>query len=203
MTGQSRLLALAAGTAGLIGILGVVVWDPDFPADLVFRSLALGGLWGLSEVKLAARERDPRFRAARVRAIRSFNRAMFGPLIALVVVAPLIINLASEWGVISQSSLWNAERGVMLALGLLIASTGNHVPKLISPFRSDNEPFDWQTDRRITGWSMCLSGVALATAAFLPRPAMEFVAVGSVAVMFGSIAFGLVRRLRRSEGSAR
>ena len=62
--------------------------------------------------------------------------------------------LDAEWGPIARRI-----SGVLL--GFFLAIWGNYLPKIISPWRAEEEWFDWQRVHRFVGWIASLSGIAL------------------------------------------
>lgn len=86
-------------------------------------------------------------------------------------------------------------RGVLV--GIALAVGGNFLPKLMSPWTLEQEPFDWQRVRRFGGWLAVLAGVVTA-AAWVTRPeetarAVTAAAVGTVLAL--TIAYKLVSRI--------
>ena len=49
--------------------------------------------------------------------------------------------------------------GLLLGVGMVI--WGNYVPKLLSPWSVEDEPFEWQRVHRFAGWTATLAGIAM------------------------------------------
>ncbi len=50
-------------------------------------------------------------------------------------------------------------KGVIFGTGMVI--WGNYLPKGLSPWRVEDEPFNWQRVHRFTGWVASLGGIAV------------------------------------------
>ena len=68
-----------------------------------------------------------------------------------------------------------------------MAVWGNYLPKLMSPWQPDEEPFDWQRVHRFVGWACTIGGIGtMLTWVTLPidrADAWEPAIVGGVVVL--------------------
>ena len=62
--------------------------------------------------------------------------------------------LATSWESIAQ-------RISAVAFGVLMVLWGNYLPKLLSPWKVGEEPFDWQRVHRFVGWVVSLGGIGV------------------------------------------
>ena len=62
--------------------------------------------------------------------------------------------LDPAWGPIAQRARW-------IITGASLAVRGNFLPKLLSPWRPEDEPFDWSRVHRFAGWLFTVAGVAV------------------------------------------
>ncbi len=77
-------------------------------------------------------------------------------------------------------------------LGVALAIWGNYLPKLLSPWSLEHEPFDWQRVHRFCGWVASLSGIALVAVWLLLPQASAKPAAATIVVTF--LVLCLVRK---------
>jgi hypothetical protein len=93
--------------------------------------------------------------------------------------------LGADWLAVGRRAT-----GVLTGLGMILY--GNFLPKLISPWPLDDEPFDWQGVHRFVGWVFSLGGVAIA-GAWLFLPTVDAVRL-TVSIVLTTITLSLVRK---------
>ncbi len=186
--------AILAGVS-LAVLAGVGAWgwslEPERALRWAILALFFPGLWLMAELG-QVRGADRRIGDA----IMRFNRCAisFGAwLLALKI--GLKLSIASSlvdpaWGPIGDHV-----GGLTFGAGMILA--GNHLPKLASPWRVAEEPFDWQRVHHRIGWLWMLSGVVVlvawsAASVHLARQVTFLVtataAVGSVGTKWVSLA---------------
>ncbi|HET9361072.1 MAG TPA: hypothetical protein VFO58_15085 [Vicinamibacterales bacterium] len=122
------------------------------------------------------------------------NGVVFG---ALMMAVPLSVKLAHALGAIDDAEL--SQRLTMVILGAFFVSTGNAIPKMLTPLsvmRCDGARM--QAVQRFTGWSWVLTGLAYAIA-WLALP-VDLAEPVSVATLLGGtvvVAMQMVRVHRR------
>lgn len=119
----------------------------------------------------ARKRRNGRHRRSRVRASQ------------LAISADL---LDAGWEPISQRI-----KGVIFGTGMVI--WGNYLPKGLSPWRVEDEPFNWQRVHRFTGWVASLGGIAVVIV-WLVFP-LENARLASVGLVGTCVALVLGRKL--------
>ena len=70
---------------------------------------------------------------------------------------------------------------------------GNYLPKFLSPWNLDDEPFDWQRVHRYAGWIAALSGGALMVV-WLAFP-LELARTTSTVLIIAFVVLGVGRKL--------
>ena len=100
--------------------------------------------------------------------IRRWHRTVFavtGPILALKLASALAITsgqLDVAWGPPALRMRW-------IVVGAACAIWGNYLPKLLSPWPTEGEPFAWQRVHRFVGWVFSMVGVGI-VAAWLTLP---------------------------------
>ena len=97
---------------------------------------------------------------ARHATLLSWHRAVFVAVI-LFAGARLAVRLAFERDLLDPGAIPLARRAIGVASGVLLALWGNYLPKLLSPWILEDEPFDWQGVHRFVGWVATLGGTAI------------------------------------------
>jgi|TARA_B110000116_G_scaffold269949_1_gene286946 hypothetical protein len=91
------------------------------------------------------------------------------------------------WGPISQRARW-------IITGASLAVWGNFLPKVLSPWRPEDEPFDWSRVHRFAGWLFTVAGVAV-VAVWLVAPHPDQAKVLSRAILGTAAVLGVGRKL--------
>jgi len=130
----------------------------------------------------------------------------------LLIVASLFAAIGQTWQTIAMSLYWHRSqlpwvaeavhgphvwglpdphqiilRGWLALAGALFARVGNGLPKLLTPFRGGNEPYDWSKMIRVCGWVVTVGGILGATAGLL-IPDLQTAALTGSAVLVASLA---------------
>jgi hypothetical protein len=117
----------------------------------------LPALWGYVELMQAGTlpaEREQ---------IRRWHRTVFavvGLILALKLAPALAIasgQLDAVWGPLTLRMRW-------IVTGAALAIWGNYLPKLLSPWPTEGEPFAWQRVHRFVGWVFSMVGVGIIVA---------------------------------------
>jgi hypothetical protein len=112
--------------------------------------------------------------------------------VAVVLALRMGIRLAFEHNLLGVEWAPVLRRGFGILGGILLAIWGNYLPKLLSPWRREEQPFDWQRVHRFVGWLAMLSGLGVA-AVWLALPIPE--ANRTTVVVF--LAFAALAVLRK------
>ena len=182
-------LILAMLSVLLLAGLGIWGWslDPEHAARWAGIALFLPAFWGFVELA-QFRGGDP----AVAGAIMNWHRrviAWVGLLVAVGVSFQLAISaglLDAGWEPISRRI-----KGVIFGTGMVI--WGNYLPKGLSPWRVEDEPFNWQRVHRFTGWVASLGGIAVVIV-WLVFP-LENARLASVGLVGTCVALVLGRKL--------
>jgi hypothetical protein len=86
--------------------------------------------------------------------------AVVGLILALKLAPALAIvsgQLDATWGPITQRFRW-------IAVGAALALWGNYLPKLLSPWPAEGEPFAWTRVHRFVGWVFSMVGAGIIVA---------------------------------------
>jgi len=94
--------------------------------------------------------------------------------------------LGPEWTQIARRL-----EGIILGSGLAIF--GNYMPKLLSPWRLADEPFEWQRVHRFVGWVFSLAGGAVVLV-WLTLP-LDQAAFASTRLILTALSLGGGRKL--------
>jgi hypothetical protein len=95
-------------------------------------------------------------------------------VIALTLAADVGTDLAIHTGLLAAGAELVEERFSWLMKGALFALWGNRLPKLMSPWPLEREPFDWQAVHRFVGRVAVVAGLGLLVAwSMLPVDAAE------------------------------
>ena len=182
---NSKPLTLAWLSVLLVISLGSLGWSlfPEDSSRWAFVVFFLPALWAFVEAMQSGDSgRDKE-------AIMNWHRSVFawvGLVIAVGVGFELVIAadlLGAEWEPTSRRI-----RGLMFGIGLAI--WGNYLPKVLSPWAVETEPFDWQRVHRFAGWVASLCGVAVVLSwMVLPLQMARLASVG-ISVTFGVLTVG-------------
>lgn len=149
-----RPWVLAIVSVIVVAVIGIWGWSmaPDRAFRWAFVVFFLPVLWGAVELLQGG--------CGRRREIMDWHRLVIagvGLLMAFKVGGQLAILtgwMDAGWGPIIR-------RAAGVLFGLFLAIWGNYLPKLISPWRPEEEWFDWQRVHRFVGWVATLCGIAL------------------------------------------
>lgn len=155
----SRTIALLLAALAVAAAVAIGIWtwyvEPNTPGRAVLVISLLPLLWGLVEIA------QYRGRVAEKGAgIMTWHRYVIAGMGLLIVIwagsrtAYAAGLIDREWRVIGYRM-----GGVVFAALLLI--WGNYLPKLVSPWRPGDEPFDWQGVHRFAARGASLAGALL------------------------------------------
>ena len=185
MTSRSKAM-LGIWALALDLVLGLWLWrlDPE-GARRLLPVVILAALW----VYVEAAQGPP---DTRRRAIIDWHRTVFAT-IAVVLALRTGVALAFEHDLLGAEWAPVLRRGFGILGGILLAVWGNYLPKLLSPWHREEQPFDWQRVHRFVGWLAMLSGLGVATVWLaLPIPDANRTAA---ALFLSFAALALVRKL--------
>jgi hypothetical protein len=148
------VLALAALAVFLNAGFGLWVWFRESDPRALLWSLFWLVFWAFLE--LAQGPRDPRRRP-----IVHWHRIVIA-CIGFYCVAKIGLDSAFEAGLLAPDWKPLAVRGMGAVRGLLLAVWGNYLPKLLSPWSLEEEPFDWQRVHRFAGRLATIAGLVSA-----------------------------------------
>lgn len=161
-TSEGRLLGAAAVSMGVMAVL--VLWSLAIGLDDAWERLWRGtftlAAWGFVEWRWTAR---PHGLTQAAGGIIRWHRAVFTS-IALLIAMGTGIQLAFALTWIGPEWAPIARRGVGVVAGGTLAAWGNYLPKLLSPWHAEDEPFDWRRVHRFAGWVVSIAGVGLIVA---------------------------------------
>jgi hypothetical protein len=138
-------------------VLCSLVIGLDDASERLWRGTVTLAAWGFVEWRW--RERPQGLTQAASGIIR-WHRAVFAS-IALIITMGTGIRLAFALTWIGPEWAPIARRGVGVVAGGALAVWGNYLPKLLSPWHAEDEPFDWRRVHRFVGWVVSIGGVAL------------------------------------------
>jgi hypothetical protein len=124
--------------------------------------------------------------------IMRWHRTVFavaGLILALKLAPSLAIasgELDAVWGPLTLRIQW-------IAVGAAWAIWGNYLPKLLSPWPTQGEPFAWQRVHRFVGWVCSMVGVGIIVA-WLTLPAERAERVGEGLILAAAL-LALARKL--------
>ena len=88
---------------------------------------------------------------------------------------------------------------ILFGLGMVV--WGNYLPKLMSPWSVEDQPFDWQRVHRFIGWGASLCGIAF-VAAWLLLP-LDEARSASLIILGLAAGLALTRKLLSLAATAR
>lgn len=146
----------------------------------------LPALWGYVELMQSGT-----LPVERERIIR-WHRTVFAVvgLILVLTLAPALAiasgQLDAAWGPLTQRIRW-------IAVGAAWAIWGNYLPKLLSPWPTEGEPFAWQRVHRFVGWVFSMVGVGIIVAS-LTLPIELAIPIGE-GLMLAAALLAIARKL--------
>jgi hypothetical protein len=151
-----RHYAIAAAAASAACNAGVCLWGmtivPEKAFFLGFMALMVPGLWGFVEAR-QCRGSD----SERADSIMNWHRIVFA-FVGLLISLRLAPQLAIKGGWLDASWTPAVQRMSGVVMGAGLAAWGNYLPKLMSPWMPEHEPFDWQRVHRFGGWVAFITG---------------------------------------------
>ena len=150
------MLMLVAAAMALMMALAAWSWALGV-ADASFRLLTGAGvlaLWGFVEWRVRGQYTVQESGAGVLR----WHRAVFAT-IGLYIAMRHGVRLAFALQYLDPAWVPAATRGLHVVAGGLMAVWGNFLPKLMSPWQPEEEPFDWQRVHRFVGWVATLAGI--------------------------------------------
>jgi len=148
-------MGLAAVSVTVTAVLGVVGWIL-MPTKAITWIFVIGFpllLW-------AFLESAARGSTEAERGIVRMHRLMVAAL-ALILSVDMGMDLAVHAGLLGPDGGLVEQRFSGLLKGALFALWGNHLPKLMSPWSLEREPFDWQGVHRFVGRTAVAAGLGL------------------------------------------
>jgi hypothetical protein len=115
--------------------------------------------------------------------------AVAGLILALKLAPALAIasgQLDAAWGPLAQRIRW-------ITVGAAWTIWGNYLPKLLSPWPAEGEPFAWQRVHRFVGWVSSMVGVGIIVA-WLTLP-IELAETVSERLILAAVLLALARKL--------
>lgn len=174
MASKPLLLAmLSVLVVASLGLWGLSV-DPEHYRRWTFIVIFLPVFWGAIELLQGGRGRREE--------IMNWHRSVVAA-VGFLMAVKAGSQLAIANGLLDAASAPAARRFSGVLFGLFLTIWGNYLPKIISPWRAEEEWFDWQRVHRFVGWLASLSGIALVIVwlAF-PVEAAKPVALGITAI---------------------
>ncbi len=190
LTWERRLAGLTAASMTLMAVLGVWGWAVglDGASRRLLTGLGLLAVWGFVEWRV------PRQNAARANCagVIRWHRAVFAS-VALFFAAGFALRLAFALTPLGPEWVAVARRSLKVVAGGLMMVWGNYLPKLMSPWQPEEEPFDWQRVHRFVGWAFTISGAGMMLA-WLTLP-MDRADDWASAIVVGGMVLSLGRKL--------
>ena len=187
-------LQLAWISSFSVAALGAVGWllEPGRHVVWMTTILLLPCLWGLIELRMTSADRDK----PEVQRILAWHRTVVAWVGAMIAVR-LAIQLGILAGLLDLDwePFGRRLKGVLFGTGLAI--WGNYLPKLISPWSADEEPFDWQRVHHFVGWLATFSGLTLVVVWLVApidtaRPTAFWITIAFVTLALGSKLLSLM-----------
>ncbi|MEX1256924.1 MAG: hypothetical protein WEG36_04830 [Gemmatimonadota bacterium] len=192
--GPSTFAAAGALSTTLIGVVGWVTL-PDSDVDWFGLVLLAPLLWGFLEAVAFTRRRRSNAEEER----RYLRYLVATVLFFAIMDAGPVLLVGIGW--LGAGWIPKAAKAEGVASGLALAIWGNYLPKFISPWTSEDEPFDWYGVHRFGGWLATLAGLLVSWAWLIgPTDRTQVVTVGAVAVVFSLL---LVRKIHSRVSYAR
>ena len=184
LASERRLLMLVAAAMTLMMALATWSWalGIDHAPLRLLTGVVMLAIWGFVEWRVP---RQYTVRGSGTGVIR-WHRAVFATF-GLFIAMRYGVRLAFELQYLDPEWVPVARRSLNVVAGSLMAVWGNYLPKLMSPWQPEDEPFDWQRVHRFVGWVFTIGGIGtMFTWVALPidrADAWEPAIVGSVVVL--------------------
>lgn len=185
-------VGLAASGVTVTTVLGVAGWIM-VPEKATSWALVIGfpvSLWAFLESAATGSTEA-------ARAIVRVHRLAVAAL-ALLIAVDVGTDLAIRGGLLDFDGQLVGRRFSGLLKGVLFALWGNHLPKLMSPWPLEHEPFDWQGVHRFVGRVAVVAGLGLIvvwSTQPIERATATAVVIGVTAVGF-ALGYKLISILR-------
>ena len=144
--------------AAVFALFGASLWGwsvtPDQLGRWALKALVVPVLWGILELAHMNR------RGREWVAIVNWHRlciAWVSLMLALTIAVHLLV--VTDVVDVAWAPVIRRIRGVVFGASLMI--WGNYLPKLLSPWASADQPFDWQRVHRFVGWTVSIGGFAV------------------------------------------
>ena len=156
LASERRLLMLVAAAMTLMMALATWSWalGIDHASLRLLTGVVMLVLWGFVEWRVP---RQCAVRGSGAGVIR-WHRAVFAT-IGLFIAMRHGVRLAFELQYLDPEWVPVARRSLHVVAGGLMAVWGNYLPKLMSPWQPEEEPFDWQRVHRFVGWAFTIGGI--------------------------------------------
>jgi hypothetical protein len=180
-TAVSMALALALGAwSWAIGV--------ETGARAMAITLGMLALWQFVEWRM----RDQMIARPTCLRILRWHRVVFASTALFIAVR---IGLRTGFAITALDPEWipAARRTLQVTNGLLLVVWGNYLPKLISPWPPEDEPFDWQGVHRFVGRIVMLGGLGMIVV-WLALP-IELADAWGDGLLVGAMLLALVRKL--------
>jgi hypothetical protein len=171
----------------LASLWGLGLWgwslQPDRPGRWLFIASFAPALWAIAELAQGG-DRGPAKRA-----ILNWHRWLVAWL-GLAGLCTVGLRLALVAGLMDPEWGPTLRRGWWLGFGMSMVACGNFLPKLVSPWRLEDEPFDWQRVHRFVGWAVCLGGIAVVLVWLFLRPEAAKTSSTAIVSLVGALSLG-------------
>ncbi len=156
LASERRLLMLVAAAMTLTMALASWNWalGLDQASSRLLTGVAMLALWAFVEWRVPRQCALPGSSAG----VISWHRAVFAT-IGLFIAMRHGVRLAFALQYLDPAWVPVAQRSLHVVAGGLIAVWGNYLPKLMSPWHPEEEPFDWQRVHRFVGWAATIGGI--------------------------------------------
>jgi hypothetical protein len=142
----------------ILALVGVSLWGffihPDHAPKWTFVALSMPAIWAFVELA------QPGIRTRERTAILRRHRLTLG-WAGLLMASMVASRLALADGLAGQGWASILIRAHALVFGASVMVWGNYLPKLLSPWNFDEQPFDWVRVHRFAGWIALLGGLIL------------------------------------------
>lgn len=156
LVSERRLLMLVAAAMTLMMALAAWSWalGIDHASLRLLTGAVMLALWGFVEWRVPGQYAVRGSGAGVMR----WHRAVFAT-IALFIAMRHGVRLAFVLQYLDPEWVPVARRSLHIVAGGLMVIWGNYLPKLMSPWQPEEEPFDWQRVHRFVGWVCTIGGI--------------------------------------------